>query len=442
MSILQYIGARYVPKFYEGVNGAEWVSGVAYEALTIVTYSGNSFTSKKPVPANIGNPADNGEYWVSTGVYNEQLESLIEAVSGFESDLETAITVTVPQMILNSKNKSIICIGDSYNQAWDPDNSDYIKGWGARVIDCYDLTENTNAWNLKEGGIGFYRTGPLGHNAKSLLQTIESTLTDEQKNLVTDICCYMGYNDQTESWANIHSGTIDFIRYCNSIYPYAKIHIGVVAWNVDPSDSASTIRANLLKVLDAVYKAHEDSGLKTAYATYINAFYALHRSNGMFSDGIHPNDGGQNAICQSVCSAIEGGDGAVPYQMITSAVTGDTSGSLSLNCFAGGDSTLTVYVQGTVGLPTGSDTPIIGSMPSNSLISRGAYSGAFLIDAFVKRTETDNALIPARVLLAINSSGKLTCKPFLTNAAGTGWNSDYTELYVPGQYITLSRYVY
>lgn len=63
----QYVGARYVPKIM-----GEWDKNIPYEALSIVTYKGNSFTSKIPVPAKV----DIGDetYWVSTGTYNVQIE--------------------------------------------------------------------------------------------------------------------------------------------------------------------------------------------------------------------------------------------------------------------------------------------------------------------------------------------------------------------------------
>ena len=48
MANRQYVGARYVPKFADPV---EWNGALSYEALTIVTHLGHSFTSKKPVPA-------------------------------------------------------------------------------------------------------------------------------------------------------------------------------------------------------------------------------------------------------------------------------------------------------------------------------------------------------------------------------------------------------
>lgn len=77
MATRQYIGARYVPKFYENSLGtAEWQAGVMYEPLTIVTYNGNSYTSKRNVPANVGAPNENTFYWVSTGNFNEQLQEL------------------------------------------------------------------------------------------------------------------------------------------------------------------------------------------------------------------------------------------------------------------------------------------------------------------------------------------------------------------------------
>lgn len=63
----QYVGARYVPKIM-----GEWDKNIAYEALSIVTYKGNSFTSKIPVPAKVD--IGNETYWVNTGNYNVQIE--------------------------------------------------------------------------------------------------------------------------------------------------------------------------------------------------------------------------------------------------------------------------------------------------------------------------------------------------------------------------------
>ena len=84
----QYVGARYVPKFAEPIN---WDTERGYESLTIVTYKGESYTSKCPVPPGID--IKNERYWALTGAYNAQVEEyknqvkdLSEQVTGFASD--------------------------------------------------------------------------------------------------------------------------------------------------------------------------------------------------------------------------------------------------------------------------------------------------------------------------------------------------------------------
>lgn len=84
----QYVGARYVPKFADPI---EWDAERGYESLTIVTYKGESYTSKCPVPPGID--IKNTRYWALTGAYNAQVEEyknqvkdLSQQVTGFASD--------------------------------------------------------------------------------------------------------------------------------------------------------------------------------------------------------------------------------------------------------------------------------------------------------------------------------------------------------------------
>ena len=63
----RYVGHRYVPKIF-----GEWDKKNEYEGLSIVTYQGTSYTSKKRVP--VGIDISNDEYWVVTGNYNAQVE--------------------------------------------------------------------------------------------------------------------------------------------------------------------------------------------------------------------------------------------------------------------------------------------------------------------------------------------------------------------------------
>lgn len=81
MSELQYVGARYVPKF---ADPYEWQANTIYEPLTVVMYNQNSYTSRKYVPANIGSPVLNPEYWVCTGNYNAQIGEISKKIAEVE----------------------------------------------------------------------------------------------------------------------------------------------------------------------------------------------------------------------------------------------------------------------------------------------------------------------------------------------------------------------
>lgn len=91
MSETQYIGSRYVPKFYENSvdpDSIEWEAGVAYAPLTIVSYQSDTYTSKTSVPASIGNPSSNAKYWARTGEYNALIGALQNEVADAKDDIK------------------------------------------------------------------------------------------------------------------------------------------------------------------------------------------------------------------------------------------------------------------------------------------------------------------------------------------------------------------
>ena len=79
MATTQYIGARYVPLFAEPLD---WSIDSVYEALTIVYYAGNSYTSRQAVPKGID--ITNEKYWALTGNYNAQIEQYRQEVKAFD----------------------------------------------------------------------------------------------------------------------------------------------------------------------------------------------------------------------------------------------------------------------------------------------------------------------------------------------------------------------
>lgn len=74
----EYIGARYVPVF-----DGDWNNTKEYEPLMIVSYQGNSYTSKTFVPNGVA--ITDEKYWALTGNYNAQVETYRQEVAELEA---------------------------------------------------------------------------------------------------------------------------------------------------------------------------------------------------------------------------------------------------------------------------------------------------------------------------------------------------------------------
>lgn len=87
----EYIGARYMPKFY-----GDWDNTKEYEPLMIVSYQGNSYTSKTFVPKNAS--INDTKYWALTGNYNAQVEYYRRETAELKEKVDYLSTYVTPQM--------------------------------------------------------------------------------------------------------------------------------------------------------------------------------------------------------------------------------------------------------------------------------------------------------------------------------------------------------
>lgn len=83
MSVREYIGARYVPII---ADPPAWDITKTYEPLTIVLNQGDSYTSRKYVPAGIA--LTNDEYWALTGNFNQSLAAVVTRVDALTQELD------------------------------------------------------------------------------------------------------------------------------------------------------------------------------------------------------------------------------------------------------------------------------------------------------------------------------------------------------------------
>ena len=205
----QYVGARYVPKFM-----GEWNKALQYENLSVVTYMGNSFTSKVPVPANV--EIDDENYWVNTGNYNAQVEEYrknVQNLSAQVTNLSTDVN-KVSKDVNILKNKKIIFVGDSFI-------ANYTNSWATYAKEY--LNVDGYIWGVAGSGFAVkdYQWIDIMKNRENLVNNKEE---------ITDIIFGSGGNDNSYSQTDIYNAMFEIRNYINSTYPNAKISVCFLGW--------------------------------------------------------------------------------------------------------------------------------------------------------------------------------------------------------------------
>lgn len=305
MTNRQYIGARYVPKLV----GA-WQADTFYEALSIVTDNNVSYTSKKPVPATVGSPAQNPEYWVATGNYNAQMQQIIEdmselsgtvsGLSGTVTDLSGEVS-TIKSALTPLAETSLIMIGDSYAHTTD---GTITKFYPQIVGENLGLDSNHFKWSGNDGagfGNGRYLTQ---------LQTIVGAMTATEKNNVSDVMICGGWNDTLTSLpegtdAAFALGIGDMNTYVKANLPNAKVTIAVISWS---NPIITQTEDNYTRIKLALKRYSEACG-KYGWRFIENSVYILHTyaSDVWQSDGFHPKQAGQDLLGSFLTEAFVSG---------------------------------------------------------------------------------------------------------------------------------------
>lgn len=266
----QYVGARYVPKFFENPDGSwDWAAGFQYEPLTIVKYGENAYTSKKLVPATVGSPNLNLDYWANTGNYNGAILKLQNDISG----INTAIT-EINSFNKNKQMNHIIMITDSYGLG-------VMDGGGTTKSFVQYCIESLPNISIEFSGIsgGGFTTSPT--NFLSSLQAYADDPT------VTDIMVIGGYNDNTSNLSNLSLAIENFMNYAHSHFINARIHLGVIGFDATQDTVANGI----------------DNVVIPCYANSFGNYHYIQNCSCIMRDttllsSVHPTPEGQLALAK------------------------------------------------------------------------------------------------------------------------------------------------
>lgn len=286
MAVTQYIGARYVPLFYTASdNTNKWESGVQYEPLTIVTYLNQSYTSKIPVPASVGNPADNPDYWVITGGYNSQVAQL-------QSDFDAFVDDTADNFIKAAaqNDKKVAIVTDSYGNTF----GGTITPWTEKFRQFAGFTGSGDYWTAQLDGASFAGTTKY----LTALATLVGGMTTEEKESVTDFIVAGGCNDALLNISDILTGMQTFIQTAKTNFPNARIHVAMIGGVMNSNTGRVGVASNSLF-------CYSYCGLYGA-AYMANVNLVMTNKSYFQSDLVHPNQNGMNQIAAAMVSALYG----------------------------------------------------------------------------------------------------------------------------------------
>lgn len=297
----QYVGARYVPK----VMGV-WNKALQYDALSIVTYAGNSFTSKIPVPPNID--ISNETYWVNTGNYNAQVEAYRTETAQVKSDLnnETANRK-------NADKDNILWIGDSYSV-----NYNHKLPNGVR-----DMLNAKNWYEYSKGGAGFAGAWS-GASFNDLIEQAKNEMSATQKEMIKHVYIVGGANDSSFTWEALKPKVISTVNNAKNSFPNAHVCF------IFASCAYETYVDLLAKTKNICNDLIAPCIFALPYYYLTGAFYN--------TDNLHFSSDATNYII-SVISALLSGSSYIPT----------ATANVAKSCFAGWKGANALYVTSTNG---------------------------------------------------------------------------------------------
>lgn len=296
MSVLQYIGARYVPLF-----DGEWDSTKEYEPLTVVMNQGASYTSKQSVPAGI--QISNENYWFPTGNYNAQIEMYRREVANAVKNVDN-----------KGRKRVAVYIGNSYTYGAGSSTGD--KGVFGITKGLFD-----EAFSFTKGGQGFAPYSVTQHRfIDSLSEAAASPQFDNDD--VTDVIIVSAMGD-TRALAQGMESTVRYqvqecANYVKANFPNAVCYLSYAecVYGRNTETGYSTDYPLLQYKMDYIF----ETICRNYGMVYLgwNGYACNNRAGFNASDNFHPNDNGYKIITTSIINAMYGYN---PYAVSEHTVT-------------------------------------------------------------------------------------------------------------------------
>lgn len=313
---------------------------------------------------------------------------------------------------LKAPAKKYLFVGDSYADGYTPDGQ--VNAWQTIVKTKLGLTDAQYV-TTHQGGFGFAR--PAQYNYYTLI----NALADDPD--ITDIVIGGSYNDYPYSAADISSGINNVYTLCKAKFVNAKIHIAFIGWS--RNGEAKT-------ALRATYKYYKNACALYPDVDFMkNVQYSLHDYFNMFSsDGIHPNQTGQNSIADAITECLLTGSANVCLSagLGFTVVNGTYGGSWdTVTTVNNGITSLVLGSAGNISFTSGSYPTLSGKSELKIAdLTYGCMVGGnndwCCATVPVVEQLSDNTYV-SDVLDVIIKNGGVYIRSNLINAAGTNYGT-------------------
>lgn len=305
-------------------------------------------------------------------------------------------------------HKKYIFMGDSYGDGYSPDGD--TTSWITLLVNKLNL-QPSDYISTHGGGYGF-STGRSTYNYINLLQNLSS---DDE---LTDMYVCGGYNDAGQTSANIISGIAAFTTLFRSKFPNAKLHLGFIGWSKNSE--------KIIPLKDAVI-AYKKGCVENNIEFMKGCEFAFHNYFNYFaSDGIHPNQAGQNSIASALYNCIMTGDAnVIENEEMYFNVSGTINGLTIDLVLRDGYITLSKESSALAGITftnaievTGNNLTEIGTLTNSLIIGTNLNSCGIKFSCVIQ--ESGGAYSNQEMILIIKNGKLFLCSP---HASGNQYTS-------------------
>lgn len=248
--------------------------------------------------------------------------------------------------------------------------------------------------------------GQGGHsNFLDLLQDNESEITN--KNKIKNIIVCGGHNDTNQTFSSIDYAIGQFIAYCKTNYPNAKVYVGMIANDGRTDSTGITKRKAIKNVLIAYQKCRAYGGI------YLNGVENVMKYYPNFSDdNYHPTENGYLILAQNIYQAFS--NGYTEYVLSNENITFNDSsnmnlGSVQFGCNIIGNITNFKILSGTItftnAISITNGYMVLGSVNCKSY--RYTEYGTLNVPVYIGVTTSDNKYYGDTGYMSINNQNQL-----------------------------------